>query len=223
MAEKGNIYKYTRFKYLDSNGEKSKADEYKTGTIQNLRNYKNLLANALDNIYTDKLIECIKEIQEFDFKVIDGKEFIGVSKFVGDENGNIYKPSQGEKSMLLLNMRLNSESDNYILDEPELSLGNQYISDVIVPHLINIANANKRIVIATHNANIAVRTLPYLSIFRKHNNGVYNTYLGNPFTNKLIENLDKSELDWKEESLNILEGGEEAFGERSYIYDAGTR
>lgn len=223
LAEKGNIYKYTRFKYLDSNGEKSKADEYKTGTIQNLRNYKNLLANALDNIYTDKLIECIKEIQEFDFKVIDGKEFIGVSKFVGDENGNIYKPSQGEKSMLLLNMRLNSESDNYILDEPELSLGNQYISDVIVPHLINIANANKRIVIATHNANIAVRTLPYLSIFRKHNNGVYNTYLGNPFTNKLIENLDKSELDWKEESLNILEGGEEAFGERSYIYDAGTR
>ena len=165
----------------------------------------------------------MKEIQEFEFKIIDGKEFIGISKYVGDENGNIYKPSQGEKSMLLLNMRLNTDSDNYILDEPELSLGNQYISDVIVPHLNNLANAKKRIVIATHNANIAVRTLPYLSVFRKHNNGVYNTYLGNPFTNKLVEIDDKSELDWKEESLNILEGGEEAFGERSYIYDAGNR
>ena len=50
-------------------------------------------------------------------------------------------------------------ADNYILDEPELSLGNQYISDVIVPHLNNLANAKKRIVIATHNANIAVRKI----------------------------------------------------------------
>ncbi len=223
LSEKGNIYKYTRFKFLDSNGEKSTAEEYNTGTIQNIRKYKNLLHTALDNIYSEKIIECMKEIQEFEFKIIDGKEFIGISKYVGDENGNIYKPSQGEKSMLLLNMRLNTDSDNYILDEPELSLGNQYISDVIVPHLNNLANAKKRIVIATHNANIAVRTLPYLSIFRKHNNGIYNTYLGNPFTNKLIEKDDKSELDWKEQSLNILEGGEEAFGERSYIYDAGNR
>lgn len=223
LSEKGNIYKYTRFKFLDSNGEKSTADEYNTGTIQNIRKYKNLLSNALDNIYNEKIIEIMKEIQDFEFKIIDGKEFIGISKYVGDESGNIYKPSQGEKSMLLLNMRLNTDSDNYILDEPELSLGNQYISDVIVPHLNKLANAKKRIVIATHNANIAVRTLPYLSIFRKHNNGIYNTYLGNPFTNKLIAIDNKSILDWKEESLSILEGGEEAFGERSYIYDAGNR
>ena len=221
LVEKGNIYKYTKFKFLDSNGTKSKAEEYNSGTIQNLRNYKKLLCKALENIYNDKLIEIIKEIQEFDFNIDDGKEFVGISKYVGDESGTPYNPSQGEKSMLLLNMRLNTDSDNYILDEPELSLGNQYISDVIVPHLINIANAKKRIIIATHNANIAVRTLPYLSILRKHNNGIYSTYLGNPFTNKLIEIDDQSELDWKKESLNILEGGEDAFGERSYIYDAG--
>lgn len=223
LSEKGNIYKYTRFKYLDSNGEKSKAEEYKSGTIQNLRNYKKLLCDALDKIYSDELIAIVKEIQEFDFEIEDGKEFIGISKYVGDEKGDLYKPSQGEKSMLLLNMRLNTDADNYILDEPELSLGNQYISDVIVPHLLNLANANKRIVIATHNANIAVRTLPYLSILRKHNNGIYCTYLGNPFTNKVVEISDQTELDWKEESLNILEGGKEAFGERSYIYDAGNR
>ena len=220
LSEKGNIYKYTRFKYLDSNGEKSSKDEYISGTILKLRKYRELLYNALENIYNDKIIECMKEIQEFELDIKDGTEFIGISKYVGDEKGNEYKPSQGEKSMLLLNMRLNTDADNYILDEPELSLGNQYISDVIVPHLNNLANANKRIVIATHNANIAVRTLPYLSVFRKHNNGIYNTYLGNPFTNKLIEISDCSELDWKEESLNILEGGKEAFDERSSIYDS---
>lgn len=221
LSEKGNIYKYTRFKYLDSNGEKSIKDEFNSGTILKLRKYRELLYNALGNIYNDKIIECMKEIQEFELDIKDGTEFIGILKYVGDDKGNEYKPSQGEKSMLLLDMRLNTDADNYILDEPELSLGNQYISDVIVPHLNNLANANKRIVIATHNANIAVRTLPYLSIFRKHNNGIYNTYLGNPFTNKLVEINDCSELDWKEESLNILEGGEEAFDERSSIY--GTR
>jgi len=137
-------------------------------------------------------------------------------------NLDVYKPSQGEKSMLLLNLKLNQDADNYILDEPELSLGNQYISSTIVPILSKLANARKRIVIATHNANIAVRTLPYLSILRTHNNGIYNTYLGNPFTNKLIDiDNENNILDWKEESLNILEGGEEAFEERSFVYEAG--
>ena len=222
LVDKGNIYKYTKFKLLDSNGEKSLASEFNTNKITSLREIKKILEMCKENIYSDVLIEKIEELKSLDLIIKDGLEFIGITKYVGVESGDAYKPSQGEKSMLLLNLKLNQDADNYILDEPELSLGNQYISSTIVPILNRLANARKRIVIATHNANIAVRTLPYISILRTHNNGVYYTYIGNPFTNNLID-IDSEDniLDWKEESLNILEGGEEAFEERSFVYEAG--
>ena len=73
--------------------------------------------------------------------------------------------------------------------------------------------------ISTHDANIAVRSLPYNSIYRKHDLSEYKTYVGNPFSNNLIniEN-DKDKIDWKMVSMKTLEGGENAFGERGKIY-----
>ena len=106
-----------------------------------------------------------------------------------------------------------------MIDEPEKSLGNDYISDVIVPLLNEHAKQCKRVIIATHDANIAVRTLPYNSIYREHDLKKYNTYEGNPFSNNLILTDDTSKkLDWKDVSMRTLEGGKEAFGERGIIY-----
>jgi hypothetical protein len=77
----------------------------------------------------------------------------------------------------------------------------------------------KVVIVATHNANVAVRTLPYRSVLKVYDNGEYKTYVGNPYVNKLKnlknENDDKN---WKDESIRILEGGKEAFEERSDIY-----
>src|SRR5690606_4438123 len=107
----------------------------------------------------------------------------------------------------------------YLIDEPEKSLGNDYINDVIVPIIKEKAMLNKKVIIATHDANIAVRTLPYNSIYRLHENGLYYTLTGNPFFNKLkCINGSKDDLDWKEISMKTLEGGRIAFGERGKIY-----
>ena len=134
-------------------------------------------------------------------------------------NGNNYEPSTGESTMLLLHKELNQEKDIYILDEPEKSLGSDYISDVIVPMIKNKAKVGKKIFISTHDANIAVRTLPYNSIFRKHDINDYSTFVGNPFSNTLININDENDsIDWKLTSMKTLEGGEEAFGERGRIY-----
>jgi hypothetical protein len=75
------------------------------------------------------------------------------------------------------------------------------------------------VVISTHDANIAVRTLPYCSIYRTHGPEGYSTFVGNPFTNNLV-NVSKPEdlLDWKMVSMRTLEGGKAAFGERGKIY-----
>lgn len=81
------------------------------------------------------------------------------------------------------------------------------------------ARSGKTIFISTHDANIAVRTLPYSSIFRCHGPNGYRTYLGNPFSNNLLNPDDPNDqLDWRKISMKTLEGGEEAFGERGKIY-----
>lgn len=134
-------------------------------------------------------------------------------------NDKPYGPSNGESSMILLHKELTEDKAIYLIDEPEKSLGNDYINDVIVPLLKEKALLGKKVIIATHDANIAVRTLPYNSIYRLHDQGQYFTLVGNPFSNtlKCIYNL-RSELDWKEISMKTLEGGKEAFGERGKIY-----
>ena len=87
--------------------------------------------------------------------------------------------------MLLLHKELSEDKEIYLLDEPEKSLGNDYINDVIVPMLKDLVRNGKKVFIATHDANIAVRTLPYNSIHRRHDIDGYKTYVGNPFSNYL--------------------------------------
>ena len=121
--------------------------------------------------------------------------------------------------MVMLQKELEIDKDVFILDEPERSLGNEYINDVIVPLIKERARANKIVFISTHDANIAVRTLPYSSVYRCHDSAGYSTYLGNPFSNNLVNSMDGGPpLDWKKISMKTLEGGEEAFGERGTIY-----
>ena len=134
-------------------------------------------------------------------------------------SGNEYSPSNGECSMLNLHRELAEDKDVYLLDEPEKSLGNEYINDVIIPLINDKSRQGKKIFISTHDANIAVRTLPYNSIYRCHDKDGYATYVGNPFSNNLIcqENQNKV-LDWQKISMKTLEGGEAAFGERGKIY-----
>lgn len=173
-----------------------------------------------ESIYTNRLFNKISELNE-----IDGIDLIPTilelllfdRYFVIDKKR--YDPSTGEASMILLHGELNEDKDIYILDEPEKSLGNEYINNIIVPLVKEKAKAGKKIFIATHDANIAVRTLPYNSIYRHHDQSGYKTYVGNPFSDKLF-NINKKEesKNWKNISMKTLEGGIEAFGERGQIY-----
>lgn len=150
--------------------------------------------------------------------------FIGVSKETALENGEIYKPSNGERGILLMQKLLDSESDVYILDEPELGMGNSYITSNILPKLTDLAKRRKTVIIATHNANIAVGTLPYISILRTHENGVYKTYVGNPFYDELRNIDDETDIkNWTQESMHTLEGGKNAFYDRKDIYESGKQ
>lgn len=197
--------------------ESSKADDGFSG-ITALKETKELLNSIKINIYTAKIEENLSLFKEKYKKGLSLDSFLGVvKKFVlGEEE---YKPSSGEATMIILDESLNEDHDVYILDEPEKSLGNNYVSEILVNRLNDLAKMKKVVIVATHNANVAVRTLPYRSVLKVYDNGEYKTYVGNPYVNRLtnLEN-EKDTKNWKDESIRILEGGKEAFEERSDIY-----
>lgn len=171
-------------------------------------------------IYTNSLFEKIAELKNIESsETITSVNDLLLFNRHFTLNDQVYTPSNGESSMVLLHNELMKDKEIYLIDEPEKSLGNDYISEVIVPLIKARARSGKKIIIATHDANIAVRTLPYNSIYREHDINGYYTYSGNPFSNNLVCNSDKKEnLDWKLISMKTLEGGKSAFGERGKIY-----
>ncbi len=217
LEEGKKLFKKTKVIMLK---EHSKAEDG-FNQITKIKSFRKKIFDLKENIYTNNLLDSLngykEEYELFDNVSLD--DFIGIKKqFV--LNGDSYVPSTGESTMILLDDSLDDSHDVYILDEPEKSLGNNYISEVLVPKLNDLSKLKKVIVIATHNANIAVRTFPYCSILKTYFNGEYKTYIGNPYTNRLINIHNKDEYkSWKDESISILEGGREAFNERSDIYD----
>lgn len=174
--------------------------------------YKHIYSNTLfEKIAELKNIESSETVNSIDDLLLFYRHFT--------LNDQVYTPSNGESSMVLLHNELLKDKEIYLIDEPEKSLGNDYISDVIVPLIKERARSGKRVIIATHDANIAVRTLPYNSIYREHDINGYYTYSGNPFSNSLVCSTGKkNNLDWKLISMKTLEGGKSAFGERGKIY-----
>ena len=197
----------------------SKTDEFING-IKSLRDAKNDIMDAFGKSLTNDFNNCYSELKDKlnNFSITSMDSFLGVIKRF-EINGERYKPSSGEATMIILDEVLKTEHDVYLLDEPEKSLGNTYVNDVLVTKINELSKHKKTVIIVTHNANIAVRTFPFRSILKEYSNGEYKTYVGNPFANKLINIKDNTDTkEWKDESIKILEGGKEAFEERGEIY-----
>lgn len=183
------------------------------------------IVNILKKINKNYCNNINMEIEEFSLAVTDEniilKDFVGIKKLFVNQFDIPYEPSDGEKIMLLLHKSLFANKEVYILDEPERSLGNTFINDIVVPRINELAKQRKTVIIATHNANIAVRTLPFMSILKEYENGEYKIYIGNPFTNELININDETDKkQWRDESIKILEGGKEAFYDREDVYES---
>lgn len=215
---KGNIYINKKFRMLC---DQSKTAEFSIG-ITKLKNILGLLHDIEQNFQSSTLATTVNQFSEACEceKINSLTVFLGLSKQIVTESGDEYAPSNGERGILLLQQVLSNDADAYFLDEPEIGMGNSYIDTNIRPIISSLAKQHKTVVVATHNANIAVRTLPYMSIFRTHSNGKYSTYIGNPFDDKLINIEDTDDVkSWTVESMHTLEGGKEAFYERKSIYE----
>jgi len=169
------------------------------------------------NQYFDASEKAI-EVDDFVNKVIKHSYQI----FLVDENGDRknYTPSEGEKAILSISAILeNNQYDFYIFDEIERGLGNRYISTYLIPKIKELRDRGKTIIISTHNANIAINTLPSQTIYSAYDviHEKPEFYVGNMYSNKL-KNSTSQELKWEEIALLHLEGSEEMFTNRRDIY-----
>lgn len=204
-------------------------DNYKNIEAKKLQGLKtcankfiNLINDILKNISKDSLNQHIEKIKE----VIHDNEIKDLNYFIYNEkkfilNNKEYKPSKGEIAILSLQYELlnKDKEDVFLIDEPEVNLGSEYIENTIVPLIKNLGRLKKVVIVATHDANIATRTYPITSILKITNDNNYYTYQGSMFTNQLVNKGDSSDiLEWNIESGKYLEGGINAFIERGNLY-----
>ena len=220
LGIKGDLYCRTNVVLQNGKFTDSNYTPVRQGGKMLQKSFANAIVTISKRIYHNDLFEKIAKLNEIESvdEIITLSDLILFYKHFA-LNGSKYEPSNGESSMILLFKEFQEEKDIYLIDEPEKSLGNDYISDVIVPLIKEKALMGKKIIIATHDANIAVRTLPYNSIYRLYENNQHFTMVGNPFSNSLkCIYGSRDPLDWKEISMRTLEGGKAAFGERGKIY-----
>ncbi len=222
LGSKGKVNLTINYSFINSTNKSSIDHKTLKHNKGDLKCFVTNVQNIKSSYTSHEIPRIIKEIKElYDKGIKSMTDFISIKKdFTIDSVG--YKPSKGEKSILALQHELISKNGKkvFLVDEPDLSLGSTYINEVIVPLFKDLSRAQKILVVATHDANIAVRTRPLNSILKTIDNNRYKTYIGNMFTDKLV-NIENEEdvLSWKEQSIKYLEGGIEAFAERGDLYE----
>lgn len=218
IHKKGNIY----IKTTAGIDLQVRKDDYR-GRKKDIKNSVNYIKNIINGKSKEYIFTLQKVWQEKEFNDISKFMFCCKETYLGDseENSKSYQLSNGEKNIIQLDEYLSEDRDFYFLDEPERGLGNYYVTKSIIPKLKDLEN--KVVVVATHNANIAVTTQPINTIYTEYIGDKGNKhicYQGNMF-NKLLKDVkDPANTgNWEELSLNILEGGKEAFDERENYYD----
>ncbi len=222
LGSKGKVFLSTSYSFINSINKEKIDAKILSKNKTDLKAFVSHLEKINSLCILGEISETIVALKQIYDKGINSMtDFISVKKeFQIDNKG--YRPSKGENSILALQHELISQigKNIFLIDEPDLSLGSTYINDVIVPLFKDLSKSQKILVIATHDANIAVRTRPLNSILKTTDNNCYKTYVGNMFIDSLHNIEDEDEkLSWKEQSIKYLEGGEAAFAERGDLYE----
>ena len=158
LGDKGDLYIQNEWSMLGKTGyEKYDSSPVKIEKLKDARENLNKLKRKVssDDI-EDALDKCKASLDQINSLDV----FVGLRKYPTlNDDGEEYSPSNGEKAIIAIQRALDhDDADFYVLDEPELSLGGEYIDNVIREKISKLGRAKKTVFIATHNANKAVRT-----------------------------------------------------------------
>lgn len=219
LPQKGKITLNTKVSFLKSSDKFGEDSPYDKNSIKSNREIVKKLEDF--NLLSYRNINDYFDIEE---KSIDPEEFISQTlkkqSLVKINETENYKPSEGEQAILTISSILEDTSyDCYIFDEIERGLGNKYITTYLIPKIKYLRSLGKIIVLSTHNANIAVNTLPITTLYCNYDVKDKNIYyVGNMYSNYLEGVVDSQILTWEDKALIHLEGNANMFNVRRNVY-----
>lgn len=226
LPQKGKVKLKTEIKVLsETEIYTSQSDFDRNGIVA-----RRELMKKFNQFYMKANFHDINKYFDANEKAIDVDDFVGkiIKRFnkvqLENSHGQLrnYDPSEGEKAILSISAILeNNQFDFYIFDEIERGLGNYYVSSYLIPKIKGLRDRGKTIIISTHNANIAINTLPSQTVFCNYNveQDMPVFYVGNMYSNTLTNSTNQQDkLRWETVALKYLEGSEEMFTNRRDIY-----
>lgn len=212
---KGNKQDYTS--YLKENLRGSNLRDNNIKTI--VDSYTDMIAVYDDlNLANSNLASNLSDVQLHTFKEYFNSNIEAFLTYrVPDKFEIIYRGrslnehSLGQRASALIIFLLTlKESDLIIIDQPEDDLDNQTIYNDVIKVLKELKNTSQ-FIFATHNPNIPVLGDCEQVVSCKYDANVIDTNLGS---------IDDETI--REEIVNIMEGGKEAFNNRKRIYELWT-
>ncbi|OLF30394.1 hypothetical protein [Staphylococcus sp. 47.1] len=219
LPQKGKVTLNTKISFLKPSDKYGESSPYDRNSIKSNRDIVKKLRDF--NLFNYKDINNYFDIEE---KNTNPEEFISQTlkkqSLVKINKNENYKPSEGERAILTISSILEDNSyDCYIFDEIERGLGNKYITTYLIPRIKYLRSLGKIIVLSTHNANIAVNTLPITTVYCSYDVNEKNIYyVGNMYSNRLEGIVDSQILAWENKALIHLEGNENMFNIRRNVY-----
>ena len=130
------------------------------------------------------------------------------------------KPSGGEKAEfnLLKEIANAYKYDVLLIDEPEASFDNPFISENIVDIIKNISEKTT-VCITTHNSTLAMMLNPDKIIFTENKKGIHKIYYGT-MGDKIFKTVTGEEIISYDKILEVLEAGKEIYIEKGRKYES---
>lgn len=149
------------------------------------------------------------------------KAFVGIDYKVMNSDG--LEVSGGERSEFIFIQRIQDAQlyDILLIDEPESSFDNVFLSDQINGSIKNMTSVMP-VIVSTHNSTIGKSIKPNYVIYaeKKIENGerVFRLYSGYPDAKKLVT-VNGDEIDNFDVTITSIEAGEKIYKERSGMYE----
>ena len=130
------------------------------------------------------------------------------------------EPSGGEKAEFNLLKEISNahKYDVLLIDEPEASFDNPFISENIVD-IISSISEKTTVCLTTHNSTLAMMLNPDKIIFTENKNGIHKVYYGT-MGDKTFKTVDGEEIISYDSILNVLEAGASVYKEKGRKYES---
>jgi len=161
---------------------------------------------ALNDSQAEKVIRALADLELLlKIEAVDMVDLPRIELHDGDDWKDSLSLSTGQKCTTILPILLLESENPLLVDQPEDNLDNRFIYDTVVASLRRV-KTNRQLILITHNPNIPVLG-DAAGVFVLTSDGA-KAWL-----------LNHGDVDaCKDEIINLLEGGEEAFAQRRERY-----